>query len=761
MPSSTTTSPTKNGAWSSSQRSNAGSVSPTKPSSAAASRAGTPLATTSSSSKPTSSALPIRQIPPGCSHLSTLLQLSSTSKSSTTKVKSEHPDDTRASTFDTLPSSTKLYLKRYISGLRWGAQIRRGHVKMMDEEEKAAESQRYSDEIAAAAKQGKSTKKRRKLDYPQCHTCRVDILRPFICLDCAYTACFSPPTDDDPTVVTRTEADSHMIQHLKKEKHAFAFDLLYGNVYCGECRDFVHDPLMMAAQKVEMGRVTATTGQLFGPTRSTVEILFPPPASGDASPLARFYETNSSNVTCRVPRGLRNMGATCFMNVIIQAFLHNPLLRNYFLSDRHNPSLCNGGRTCLACEMDKIFAEFYSSDPGASSNSSNSSAPGAILGAGGATAAGGSENGGAVAKAPHGPTSFLYCLWVDQASSELGQAGQHDAHELFISALNSIHTALTSRALERSSLPAFAWEHSDALNLLFDHYEGGGGGSGNQSEDEGIGSSTPMGSGGVAGCPCVVHRTFAGQLQSDVTCQRCGKVNTTRDPMLDLSLDVRPESMRRKDGSYTGNNGGGGGGVKGKLGNGKPSGNGNGVNGEGEEEQHLTICLQRYCSEEKLGNNDYSCTACGGSASATKQLSLYRLPPVLCIQLKRFEHHSAATKIDTKVRFPLVLDVRQFSTAEIRASGDPSATSCLNSSKDSGLYANPDPEAYLYDLFTVVVHQGSMNTGHYTNFSKSRGSWFKFDDDKVFPTTQEFVLAARAYQLCYRRRALKNVAGRQ
>lgn len=50
------------------------------------------------------------------------------------------------------------------------------------------------------------------------------------------------------------------------------------------------------------------------------------------------------------------MGATCFMNVIIQAFLHNPLLRNYFLSDRHNTALCAGSRACLACEMDKIFS---------------------------------------------------------------------------------------------------------------------------------------------------------------------------------------------------------------------------------------------------------------------------------------------------------------------------------------------------------------------------------------------------------------------
>lgn len=71
--------------------------------------------------------------------------------------------------------------------------------------------------------------------------------------------------------------------------------------------------------------------------------------------------------------------------------------------------------------------------------------------------------------------------------------------------------------------------------------------------------------------------------------------------------------------------------------------------------------------------------------------------------------------------------------------------------------ASDRARAYLYDLFTVVVHEGSMNTGHYTNYSRCRNSWYRFDDDKVQPTTENQVLQARAYQLCYRRRLLKNI----
>lgn len=55
-------------------------------------------------------------------------------------------------------------------------------------------------------------------------------------------------------------------------------------------------------------------------------------------------------------RGLLNLGQTCFLNVVLQCFAHNPLLRNYFLGDKHNWKQCKV-ENCTCCEMDKLFTE--------------------------------------------------------------------------------------------------------------------------------------------------------------------------------------------------------------------------------------------------------------------------------------------------------------------------------------------------------------------------------------------------------------------
>jgi ubiquitin carboxyl-terminal hydrolase 22/27/51 len=55
--------------------------------------------------------------------------------------------------------------------------------------------------------------------------------------------------------------------------------------------------------------------------------------------------------------------------------------------------------------------------------------------------------------------------------------------------------------------------------------------------------------------------------------------------------------------------------------------------------------------------------------------------------------------------------------------------------------------AYLYGLFAVVVHFGTLNTGHYVCFirqSGSAGQWFRIDDEMVTLTDWEEVRKCQA-----------------
>jgi ubiquitin carboxyl-terminal hydrolase 22/27/51 len=106
-------------------------------------------------------------------------------------------------------------------------------------------------------------------------------------------------------------------------------------------------------------------------------------------------------------------------------------------------------------------------------------------------------------------------------------------------------------------------------------------------------------------CSCIIHQTFYGKLCSTVTCEKCKNTNINSDPYMDLSLDVKNQAKRRKV--------------------------------EDASEEHtldLRDCLDRFTSREKLAAEDYTCHSCKERQSATKQLSIKRLPPVLPIHLK-------------------------------------------------------------------------------------------------------------------------------
>ena len=76
-----------------------------------------------------------------------------------------------------------------------------------------------------------------------------------------------------------------------------------------------------------------------------------------------------------------------------------------------------------------------------------------------------------------------------------------------------------------------------------------------------------------------------------------------------------------------------------------------------------------------------------------------------------------------------------------------------------------DAPAEVYDLLSVIVHEGQINSGHYTNFTRRDDSvrdarstrltaqWVHYNDETVTPTSLSTVLKAQAYLLLYARSA--------
>ncbi|KAF9932025.1 hypothetical protein FBU30_009089 [Linnemannia zychae] len=422
-------------------------------------------------------------------------------------------------------------------------------------------------------------------------------------------------------------------------------------LYCGQCKDFVYDRDFDGIYNSEVLKNSEIISMIQEPNQKRARYTKWHAGNKEAA----LIKAGSKLQACQGLRGLRNMGSTCFMNVILQCFIHNPLLRGYFLSDQHSSKRCEVKSECMGCEMDQLFTQFYSG-----------------------------------VKTPYGPCSFLHTMWM--SSSDLAGYAQQDAHEFFISALNQIH----------AKSPASKLHH----------------------------------------CNCIIHKTFAGVLQSDVTCLNCANVTSAFDPILDISLDLRPTKRNKSVSKVRGSS-------------------------DNEGPNSLADCLDRYTHPEKLGTNEYNCSKCGKTGQeATKQLSMKVLPPVLSFQLKRFEHSMGASKIETKIKFPAQLDMTQYTTSTRKSkksklsalqklnggsgseNGSPSNPSTPSSTSSSQITLEPIP-TYVYNLFAVINHQGKMDTGHYTAFAKHRGEWFSLDDHKVTLASQKEVLDSKAYMLFY------------
>jgi ubiquitin carboxyl-terminal hydrolase 22/27/51 len=109
---------------------------------------------------------------------------------------------------------------------------------------------------------------------------------------------------------------------------------------------------------------------------------------------------------------------------------------------------------------------------------------------------------------------------------------------------------------------------------------------------------------------------------------------------------------------------------------------------------------------------------------------------------QRFEHTtSTPTKLETLIRFPVKLDLHPYTTAH--------KTTSKSTPLPSNYNMNSPANALVYELSSVIVHKGKIDSGHYVSYSREGNDWFMFDDSKVVRVSEAEVLAAEAYLLFY------------
>ncbi|KAM4024963.1 ubiquitin carboxyl-terminal hydrolase 31 [Anomaloglossus baeobatrachus] len=169
----------------------------------------------------------------------------------------------------------------------------------------------------------------------------------------------------------------------------------------------------------------------------------------------------------------------------------------------------------------------------------------------------------------------------------------------------------------------------------------------------------------------------------------------------------------------------------------------------------LSQCFQLYTKEEQLApGNAWRCPHCKQLQQGSIKLSLWTLPDVLILHLKRFRQDGdRRLKLQNMVRFPLVgLDMTPHVVKRSQSSWSlPSHWSPWR--RPYGL--GRDPEDFIYDLYAVCNHHGTMQGGHYTAYCKNSvdGLWYCFDDSDVQALAEDEVCKPTAYILFYQRRA--------
>jgi ubiquitin carboxyl-terminal hydrolase 22/27/51 len=217
----------------------------------------------------------------------------------------------------------------------------------------------------------------------------------------------------------------------------------------------------------------------------------------------------------------------------------------------------------------------------------------------------------------------------------------------------------------------------------------------------------------------------------------CGFTSTTYDPCVDISLDLEPDFGTEK-------------GFTESIINGEYGGRTSRAASSALGASTLLGCLDRFTRPERLGTNEkFFCQRCQTRQESIKQMSIRKVPLVLCFHIKRFEHSTSrntSRKVDRYVQFPFFLDLLPYLSSSI--------VRLRHGNRLLSLDPPPSPCSSEFELFAVVTHSGKLDSGHYVSFLRLNNSWYKCDDAWITRVSEDYVRASQAYMLYYVQKTL-------